>query len=141
MSERPALYAVDANVILRHLLGDDARLSAAAGAIFAAVEAGEARVMCDPVNLAEVVWVLRSFYKMANREIGEGLGTLLKADGFVMPDKGRYIRALESLSEHDMRFGDACVCATAVDECGGRLLSFDRKLSSMGGVSRMETLG
>jgi predicted nucleic acid-binding protein len=141
MSERPALYAVDANVILRHVLGDDAKLSADAGAIFAAVQAGEARILCDPVNLAEVVWVLRSFYKMPNREIGEGLAALLKADGFVMPDKGRYLRALESVSEQDMRFGDACVCATAADECDGRLLSFDRKLSSVEGVTRTEALG
>ena len=35
-------------------------------------------------------------------------------------------------------FGDACACAAAIEDCQGRLLSFDRKLTGVAGVARAE---
>jgi hypothetical protein len=34
-------------------------------------------------------------------------------------------------------FGDACACAAALQRCEGRLVSFDRKLSGVDGISRL----
>ncbi len=84
MSDRPPVFAIDANVILRYLLGDDERLSTNAATILQGVDRGETAVSCDPVTLAEVVWVLSSYYGLPNPEISEGLAPLLKAEGFLV---------------------------------------------------------
>jgi predicted nucleic-acid-binding protein len=131
-------FAIDANVIVRYLVQDGEALSAKAAAIMESVEDGGTTVLCDPVTLAEVVWVLASYYKAPRERISAGLGPILKADGFLMPDKDRYIRALELYSGSVAHFGDACACATALENCGGRLLSFDHKLSAIDGVHRAE---
>jgi predicted nucleic acid-binding protein len=137
----PLEYAVDANVILRFVLGDDPRLSAKAAAIFRAVEAGEVALACDPVNLAEAVWVLSSHYHAPCEAIAEALLPLVKASGFHLPDKDRYLRALELYGQGRLRFGDACACATAEVASQGRLISFDRRLSRVPGIERMEAAG
>ena len=140
MSKLPLPCAIDANVILRYLLGDDRELAAKSAGILQAVERREIAVVCDPVTLAEVVWVLSSYYKLPNPEISEGLGPLLRADGFTVACKDRYIRALQLLAGNVKHFGDACACAAAFEECEGRLYSFDQKLSSVPGIHRTEEI-
>ena len=134
------MFSIDANVILRYLTQDDEGLSAKAAAIMEGVEDGLISVSCDPVTLAEVVWVLASYYKLPGEAISEGLAPILKADGFAMPNKARYIRALELYSSSVSHFGDACACAAALEECDGRLLSFDREPSGVKGIRRAESL-
>lgn len=132
--------AVDANAILRFVLGDDPELSAKARAVFKAMEDGQVVLVCDPVNLAEAVWVLLSYYKASCTDIADALLPLVKAAGFHVPDKERYVRALELFGQGALRFGDACACATAIAAGDGRLISFDRRLSGVPGISRIETL-
>jgi len=136
----PAAYAVDANVILRLVLGDETDLSAKAKAAFAAAESGAVTLECDPVNLAEAVWVLTSHYKVAPGDIADALLPLVKMRELCLPEKGRYVRALELYGQGQLRFGDACACATAETASQGRLLSFDRALSRVPGIDRVETL-
>jgi len=138
MSRSQVQSALDANVILRYVLGDAEELSAKAGAILQGVERGEMVLSCDPVTLAEVVWVLSSYYGLPNQKISEGLGPIIKAEGFLMPEKDRYVLALELYANSIEHYGDACACATALQDCEGRLYSCDRKLSSVPGIHRSE---
>lgn len=133
-------YAIDTNVILRYLLQDNDDLAPAANAIMEAVDDGKLSVSCDPVVLAEVVFVLGSFYKLSAEEIRVALSPIVKSDGVLIPNKDRYIRALELYVTAGIHYGDACACAAAMDECDGRLLSFDRKLSKVEGVRRLESM-
>lgn len=136
----PVEYAIDANVILQFVLADHPGLFAKARDIFAAAEAGEVTLHCDPVNLGEVVWVLSSHYKVSCADIESTLTSLLSAAGFVVPDKQRYMRALALFGAGELRFGDACACAAAEIDCAGRLVSFDRALSKVHGIKRSETV-
>ncbi|NPV48456.1 MAG: hypothetical protein HPY69_16070 [Armatimonadetes bacterium] len=135
MTEQADLYAVDANVILRYVLDDDPKLAPRARRIMAVVEAGQVRVQCDPVNLAEVVWVLSSYYGLAPADIAAGLLPLVQAEGFVVPDKPRYLRALALYGSGVHHFGDACAWAAAEADCEGRLFSFDRALARRSGLA------
>ncbi|MDI9584256.1 MAG: PIN domain-containing protein [Acidobacteriota bacterium] len=136
----PVEYAIDANVILRFVLADHPGLFAKARDIFAAAEAGEVTLHCDPVNLGEVVWVLSSHYKVSCADIESTLTPLLSAAGFMVPDKQRYVRALALFGAGILRFGDACACAAAEKCCEGRLVSFDRALSKAEGIERVEAV-
>ena len=139
MKPRTETHSIDANVILRYVLEDHPRLFAKARDILLGVAAGNTVVTCDPVNLAEVIWVLRSFYKLTNEQIYDGLGPVVTLDGFLMPNKERYLRALRLYADGVKSFGDACACAAALEECAGRLYSFDAKLSKVPGITRAET--
>lgn len=132
------LFAIDANVILRHVLADNERLSPKAKAVFEAIEDGRCSAWCEPVTLAEVVWVLRSSYTFSPAEISSGLLQMVALPGFRMPHKARYLHALQLFGSTVPHFGDACACAAAMEECDGRLLSFDQRLSKVPGIERTE---
>lgn len=134
------LFVIDANVILRYLLQDSDKLSPKADAIIEGIEDGRLRVLCEPVTLAEVVYVLLRIYQQEPSRIYEGLEPIVKQDGFLMPNKSRYIRALELFAGDVPHFGDACACAAAMESCEGRLLSFDKKLSNLEGIHRLEDI-
>ncbi len=134
------VHTVDANVILRYLLRDNEAHWQKADATIRAVIDGNASLACDPVTLAEIVFALGSIYKLTRQRICQLLTPLLKTEGFILPNKDLYIRALELYDTAVPHFGDACACALAMDISEGRLLSFDKKLSNVPGVTRMEEL-
>lgn len=138
MTEPAPLYAIDSNVILRYVAKDNPHLLKQARAILWPLDTGEVRVLCDPVILSEVVFVLGKIYDFSPAQISAGLLPLVRLPGFVMPDKKRYIHALELYATAVPHFGDACACAAALEETEGRLYSFDKKLSRVDGVTRLE---
>jgi predicted nucleic acid-binding protein len=138
MSDRPRIWAVDANVVLRLLMRDVPDQWAEATAIWKAVSEGRIIAQWDPVVLSEVVFVLSSQYHLPNAAISEALLDLVPMAGVVMPGKERYLHALRLYASQVPHFGDACLCAAALEASEGRLLSFDRKLSSIPGIERAE---
>jgi predicted nucleic acid-binding protein len=138
MSDRVPRWTVDANIILRYLLADIPELTSKARSVLMAVAEGRIVAVCDAVTLAEVVFVLSSVYKLPNAQISEGLIPLLQMDNLELAAKDRYIRALRLFAGEVRHFGDACACATAIEKCEGKLVSFDRKLSSVASVTRAE---
>lgn len=138
MKATECAYCVDANVLLRYLTQDVQDQYLKAESTMKAVENGDFRVFCDPVTLSEVVWALLKFYSLTGEQIWEGLAPIVKSDCFVLPDKPRYVRALELLSKGMDHYGDACACAAAMEKCGGKLLSFDKALSKVNGIQRLE---
>jgi predicted nucleic acid-binding protein len=133
-------FALDANIILRYLIQDGGTLADKAAVILGAVEDGEIVGCLDPVTLAEVVWVLTSYYGQDPAKVSQALLPLVKAEGIALDGRDRYVRALELFAGGGIHFGDACACSLAIGECGGRLLSFDRKLSRLDGITRSETV-
>lgn len=133
-------YAIDANVILRYLLHDIEDQWARADALMREMEDGKVRVICDSVILAEVVWTLKSFYKLDPLVISQTLVPLISNKSFYIFDKDHYIHALELYGASTRDWGDACACAAALEQCEGRLLSFDKQLSKVDGIQRLESI-
>lgn len=141
MKTSDRLFAIDSNVILRYLLGNHQELSPKAKTILEAMDDGHISILCDPVTLAEVVWVLKYHYGMDPEAICVKVKPLVEARGFHMPDKSVYVRALELYGGSVPHFGDACACASALANCDGKVFSFDKDLSKAEGATRLEEAG
>jgi predicted nucleic acid-binding protein len=77
---------VDANVILRFVTKEPPKIAARAAQLMAQAEAGDVSLYIAPLVLAEIVWVLRSFYQYTMTE--EQLAELVTRDcliGVTMP--------------------------------------------------------
>jgi len=129
---------VDTNILLRYLLNDIPHQHKAAKEMLAGIDGGEAPVFCDPAIIIETVHGLRTQYHFTPEEIAGTLLPLVEAPGFIVPDKDRYVHALELYGTTTPHFGDACACAAAMEQTEGRLYSFDKKLSRVEGVTRLE---
>lgn len=101
------MTAVDTNVLVRLLTGDDPKPAAAAKAVFAAGPVWIAKTV-----LLETGWVLRSLYKFEESAIREAFVKLLGLKNVYTEDKSTLAAAL-ALTAHGVEFADALHLASS----------------------------
>ncbi len=118
---------IDANVIVRYLLGDHTELSPQGNSIFEQVEQAEKQVIILDSVVMEAFFVLHKFYKLPKAEVLEDLKIILSFNGVINDDKFQVIEALNIVLYKNLDFVDALLCVKS-RHYGFELLSFDRKL-------------
>ena len=114
------MRAVDTNVVVRYLTGDDPEQAARARA---AVDAG--RIFASTTVLLESEWVLRSVYGFDRREVMAALRGFAGLPGVSVEAPSLLAEALAH-AEAGMDFADALHLGAAAD-CEA-MLTFDRQL-------------
>jgi predicted nucleic-acid-binding protein len=105
---------VDANVLLRFLTGEPAAMAERAAQLIRSAEAGEVLLLLSPLVVAEMVWVLKSFYQHSLADIARILVPLLSADGLEVEDRDLLIQAIELARDKNVDFADAVLALQAV---------------------------
>lgn len=118
-------FWVDANLILRFLTQEPEHLAERAYRFFERAEQGEIRLHITPLVVAEVVWVLGSFYKYSRAEICEVLAPFLSSQGLLVQEQSLVICALEKMAVANVDFVDAYLAETA-RQTGYTVVSFDK---------------
>lgn len=119
------MIALDTNVIVRVVTGDDpGQLEAA----LAVMRSGELRV-CKTV-LLETEWVLRYTYGLNRQTIGETFRKLLGYPNLQVEDRGVVLRAL-SLFQLGLDFADALHLSSSGEAL--QFATFDRQLAVAAG--------
>ena len=129
--------AVDSNVILRFLTGEPAHLAAQASLLFEAVDRGELALVVDPIVIAEVVWVLQSFYRYRHGQITRVLQELVSHPGLETEDKAGLLLALHLYAEKHIDFIDALVAVRMKRQGLLKVYSFDRRFDRLPGITRL----
>jgi predicted nucleic-acid-binding protein len=111
---------VDANIILRFVTKEPPKMAARAAQLMAQAEAG----YIAPLVLAEIVWVLRSFYQYTMAEIAEVMIALVSAAGIEVENRELTIRALEASRDHNVDYIDAYLAYQAAAH-SERVCTFD----------------
>ena len=77
---------VDTNVFLRFFTDDVPEQAAAAEALFRRAAIGEASLTTNSLVLAEIVWVLESYYGLPRKKVRECLLAVAHMDGLDLPE-------------------------------------------------------
>lgn len=104
---------VDANVLLRFLTGEPKDLARKSARLMAQAERGEVVIVLPALVIAEVIWVLKSFYRHSFEEIAGVVIPLMSADGVEVEDRDLLIRAIELTREKNVDFVDAVLALKA----------------------------
>jgi predicted nucleic-acid-binding protein len=123
---------VDTNVIIRHLVQDNARQAAVAGALFARCDRGECAVVILPAVVAECVFVLESFYGHPRGKIAEAMAGMISSPGVELADLQTHHHALNLYSRSKLHFVDCLIAAHAAAN-GLPVATFDRELLKITG--------
>ena len=105
--------ALDANVIVRYLTGDDPGQSPAATELFRAASAGRAHLIIPTPILQETVYVLETYYEGTPATIAPKLLSLLSLNGVTCPDARWVLDGIQWYRTKNADFGDALLCAYA----------------------------
>lgn len=90
---------VDANLILRYLTKDPPDMAEASLKTFSAAQDGQIRLILIPITVAEVVWVLESFYDYPKDQIATTITQFLHSEGLEVMNLDILIRALSLYQE------------------------------------------
>jgi predicted nucleic acid-binding protein len=125
---------VDTNVLIRHLTGDPPDQALRATRYLA-----EADLLLLPdLILAEVAYVLESYYDVARSQVAETLRAILAFQAIRVVDGMLLQRAVEVYEVHGLDFADAYLVASAERTGVSVVASFDRGIDRVGTVRREE---
>ncbi len=127
---------LDANVILRLFTKEPLHMSEKAREVFFAAQQGKMSLVLIPIIVAEVVWVLESYYHFPKGQISSILTDFLYSDGLEVVDLYVLIQALNLYREKNIDFADALLGATVLSQGAGFVCSFDADFDRISGITR-----
>jgi predicted nucleic acid-binding protein len=104
---------VDANVILRFLRGEPAKLAGQSRKLMSRAERGEVTLVISSMIVAEVFWVLRSVYRMQVGDIVPALIEYLSARGIEVEELAVVTHALELTADKNVDYIDSYLALKA----------------------------
>lgn len=129
------MIGLDTNILVRYLTQDDAAQAAiAAEVVERRITQGEPGFV-SLVTVAELVWVLDSFYEFTGKEIAAAVERLLQIDTLNIQNEREVFAAMVALRTGLGSFDDALI--GALGEWAGceETLTFDRKAARLKGFS------
>lgn len=125
---------LDTNVLIRHLTGDPPAQARRARTFLAA--AGE--LLLPDLIVAEVVYVLESFYEVERERVAELIRAVIGFPAVVVVDEPLLLRALEVYEVDRIDFAEAYLVASAEASGVNTIASFDRSIDRIATVQRIE---
>ena len=126
---------VDTNVLVRHLTGDPPAQARRATAF---LERADELLLPDLI-VAEVVYVLESFYEVGRTRVAELLRAIIGFRAVVVVDGPLLLRALEIYEVNRLDFAETYLVASAEATGVGAIASFERTIDRVPTVSRIES--
>ena len=128
------MTALDANVLVRFLVQDDAAQAKAAQDLIATFTEAEPGFVCREV-LVELVWVLERAYQLPRGDIARALDGLVEARELVIEAADRVAIAVDRYRKGGPGFADQMI-ALAGQGAGCRTtVTFDRKAAGLPGMT------
>jgi predicted nucleic acid-binding protein len=125
---------VDTNILVRHLTGDPPEQAARASRFLAATD----ELLLADLVVAEVVYVLESFYEVPRARVAELVRAIIAFPAIVVLDAAMLLRALEVYETARLDFAEAYLVAQAERSGVGAVASFDKAIDLVATVRRIE---
>ena len=120
------MFGIDTNVLLRLVVGDDARQAAAARALM--VSTPRQAVFVNRIVLCETIWTLRRGYRLSREEIADAIRFWLESRQLEFEDRGEVESAAAAFRDSKVDFADiliglinkraGCTATYSFDEAG-----------------------
>jgi predicted nucleic acid-binding protein len=125
---------LDTNVLIRHLTGDPPAQARRATAFLERAD----QLLLPDLIVAEVVYVLESFYEVERPRVAELARAIVGFPAVAVGDEPLLLRALEVYEVERLDFAEAYLVASAEASGVGAIASFDRTIDRLSTVRRIE---
>ena len=118
---------IDTNLLIRYLVNDDSRKAQIVDTLLKKAGKGDVQVLLPSIVIAELVWVLESFYRMETAEIAELVDSILNTPGLTVSDDSIVRSALKRYRTKGVDLVDAWIAAFAQEKGASEIHTFDKK--------------
>ena len=118
---------IDTNLLVRYLINDDQKKAEAVDNLLDRAAKGEVRIIVPSVVIAELVWVLESFYQLKAGAILELVEAIINTSGLDVTDKSTIIPALRLYKSKKIDFIDAWIIEFAKERGVKAIYTFDKR--------------
>ena len=125
---------VDTNILVRHLTGDPPDLAARATRFLAEAD----QLLLTDLVLAEMVYVLESFYEVQRERVAELARSVVAFPAMLTVDDALLLRTIELYEVERLDFADAYLVASAEATGVGVVASFDQRIDRVPSIRRIE---
>ena len=132
MNSIKKVYLIDANVILRYLLGDHPKFSPKAKAFMGDISEGTKKAGIFDVVIVECIHVMEKYYKIPRSEISAKLSGILNFSGIVNSDRSEILEALLKYGSTSIDIVDCILAAHSSAE--KVVVSFDNDMKKLKAV-------
>ena len=132
------MIAVDTNVLVRIVLGDDPAQARAAERLFIKARTEQTTLFVADVVLCELVWVLTRRAGLSRAQIAGALEQLMRTELVTVADSGIIDRAVRAYRGGKGDFADYLILEHAIGSGAEEVVTFDRV---MRGESSFRVLG
>ena len=131
------MIALDTNVIVRYLVGDNAEHAEAARALLNGLTPGSPGFICREVVI-EVAWVLERSYRFTRSRVAEALMDLTASDSLVVENSNDVAAAAHRYRQGGAGFSDLMIISAGERVGAIPLHTFDRRLARINGAVLVE---
>ncbi len=129
---------IDTNLLVRYLTEDDPAKANEVKRLLLKAAQDEVRLLIPSVVIAELAWILQSFYRLERNEIVPLLNAILHTHGVEVSDKSVISRSIALYRESAMDFIDAWIIAFAEGAEVSSIYTFDRRhFKNIDGIKMM----
>ena len=133
---KPERCFADTNLFLRYLTNDVPQQADAVERLLRRAVAGELILVINGLTIAEIVWVLESFYHLPRTEVRDKVLAILNTPGLEVADGDVVLQAVVWYAEQNIDFIDACNAAWMLKHEVRQVYTFDRRhFARIGGVT------
>ncbi len=125
-ASRPRVFA-DTNLFLRFLTRDVPAQATEVRHLLERAARGEVALICNAMVIAEIVWTLTSFYKLARVDVAEKVLAILNTPGLEVESARLLSQAVTDFAERNVDFIDAYNAAWGAVNGIDAVCTFDRK--------------
>ena len=115
------------NVLIRYLTNDEPQKAKAVESLLNKASDGELRILIPSIVIAELVWVLESYYRMEAEGIAELVEAILSTPGVEVTDKGIIASALKLYRDNSIDLIDAWIISFVKERDIKTIYTFDKK--------------
>lgn len=127
------MIGLDTNVVVRYLVQDDARQSAAATRLVERTLTAEQPGFVSLVTLAEIGWVLEECYGADRARVAEVVEGLLSSRQILVEQSEAAWRALRAWKESQADLSDALIGQVGLAAGCSKVVTFDKAAAKLGG--------
>ena len=129
---------LDTNIFIRFLTDDVPEKVDACEEIFKKAVEKQETLFTTELVIAEIVWVLESFYELPKNEIQDKVEKILNTPNLICPHKDLILSALILYSEKNIDYIDACNALILKENGIEELYSYDKHYDRIDWLTRLE---